>query len=66
MKYFFSDKDLFSFDNNTIEYFNNGKYILSKILINIDPHFAYYKDEYSEKLRFELRKTYISNVFNKK
>ena len=80
MKYFFSDKDLFSFDNNTIEYFNNGKYILSKILINIDPHFAYYKDEYSEKLRFELRKTifpmyliknryynnfYIANLFYK-
>ena len=39
IKHFFSDRDLFSFDNNDIEYLNNGKYVISKILINIDPHF---------------------------
>ena len=59
MKYFFSDKDLFSFDNNDIEYLNNGKYILSKILINIDPHFMYckYNNYDEEDLKFQLRKT---------
>ena len=42
---FFSDKDLFCFDNNDIEYFNNGKYILSKIIKNIDPYYWYYKND---------------------
>ena len=41
MKNFFSDKELFSFDNENIKYYNNGKYILSKILINVDINFAY-------------------------
>ena len=45
MEYFFSDKDLFCFDNNDIEYFNNGKYILSKIIKNIDPYYRYYKND---------------------
>ena len=63
MDYFFSDKDLFSFDNNDIEYFLNGKYVLSKILINIDPHFLYYKyknnSDYvdDEELKSQLKKT---------
>ena len=59
MNYFFSDKDLFVFDNNDIEYLNNGKYILSKILINVDPHFLYCKDKDfdEEELKYELRKT---------
>ena len=47
MKYFFSDKDLFSFDNNDIEYFHNGKYILSKIIINVDPYYMFYKSNKS-------------------
>lgn len=42
MEYFFSDKDLLSFDNDKMQYYNNGKYILSKILINIDINFAYW------------------------
>ena len=42
MKNFFSDKDLFSFDNDNIKYYNNGKYILSKILINVDVNFSYF------------------------
>ena len=58
-EYFFSDKDLFSFDNNDIEYLNNGKYILSKILINIDPHFLYYKHNkiHDENLKYQLKNT---------
>ena len=41
MKNFFSDKELLSFDNENIKYYNNGKYILSKILINVDINFSY-------------------------
>ena len=59
IKFFFSDRDLFSFDKNEIEYLNNGKYILSKILINIDPYFLYWKDNESDEelLKYELKKT---------
>ena len=62
MKYFFSDKELFCFDNNDIEYFNNGKYVLSKIIINIDPHYMYCKynnsfDSDDENLKDQLKKT---------
>ena len=61
MNTFFSDKDLFTFDNNEVEYLNNGKYILSKILINIDPIFIYNKNNNKvnnkEKLIFRLKNT---------
>ena len=62
-KYFFSDKDLFSFDSNDIELFNNGKYILSKILINIDPHFIYHNIRNNSNnfeninLKYQLKRT---------
>ena len=41
MKNFFSDKELLSFDNDNLKYYNNGKYILSKILISVDLNFSY-------------------------
>ena len=42
LEHFFSDKELLSFDNDKIQYYNNGKYILSKILINMDINFSYW------------------------
>ena len=72
MEYFFSDKDLFCFDNNDIEYFNNGKYILSKIIKNIDPYYWYYKNDSNHdnnSIKTLLRKTIfpmylLKNRFN--
>ena len=72
LEYFFSDKDLFCFDNNDIEYFNNGKYILSKIIKNIDPYYWYYKNDSNHdnnSIKTLLRKTIfpmylLKNRFN--
>ena len=72
MEYFFSDKDLFCFDINDIEYFNNGKYILSKIIRNIFTYYWYYKNDSNHdnnSIKTLLRKTIfpmylLKNRFN--
>ena len=69
---FFSDKDLFCFDNNDIEYFNNGKYIISKIIRNIESYYRYYKNDSNydnNSIKTLLRKTIfpmylLKNRFN--
>ena len=66
MKNFFSDKELISFDNDNIKYYNNGKYILSKILINVDLHFSYLiknnPDAFKDDSKLELIKQRLNNT----
>ena len=64
MKNFFSDKELFSFDNENIKYYNNGKYILSKILINVDINFAYLMKNNLDVIKDDISLNSLKNELN--
>ena len=64
MKNFFSDKELFSFDNENIKYYNNGKYILSKILINVDINFANLMEINSNVIKDDISLNSLKNELN--
>jgi serine/threonine protein kinase len=64
MKNFFSDKELFSFDNDNIKYYNNGKYILSKILINVDINFANLMEINSNVIKDDISLNSLKNELN--
>ena len=69
MELFFSEKNLLANDNNEIEYLNNGKYILSKIIVNPNFSFCKTKNEYLKRCynntipTFLLKNRYNNNFY---
>lgn len=64
MKNFFSDKELILFDDDNIKYYNNGKYILSKILNNVDINFSYLIKKKPDLIKDDIELKKIKNKLN--